>query len=405
MTRAKNVFDESNTLLVGLIFFFLVTVAASCSSFSKLNAKRASLSDLDSIERIVSVSFGPDGKLWRARPTSSFVVVDFSEDFGKSFSKPVAVNASAKRIQASHEDRPSIVVDHQGRIYVLFKADDIIPRSAFLSVSKDGGRHFSEPVLVSDKADQSKHYQGVVAINKDYSQAYVFWSDERNRHKGKDNALYYAAIEIAESIKTPNILLKESICECCRLAVDFDVRNNPVVLARTLYNRTIRDHGLFVRQTGNVWAEQRATYDNWHINACPEHGPALSIGPNGRYHLVWFTQGDKRQGLFYAFSDDKGARLSNPRPIGNPMQLPGHADVLSIGNQVALVWQEFDGEKTIIKASVSVDRGQSWSAEHIIGQSAELADYAFLIANDDKIYVSWNSENTGYSLIPVNLGK
>ena len=101
------------------------------------------------------------------------------------------------------------------------------------------------------------------------------------------------------------------------------------------------------------------TDDDWRIDACPEHGGALAIGSDGRYHMTWFTQGKKRQGLFYASSADRGKTWSAPVRIGTEAALAGHADVLAINGQVFLAWQQFDGTRTSILAMTSGDNGSA----------------------------------------------
>lgn len=393
----------SRKCLQSLLIVVVLISLVGCSVNKGSPTNEEALGKITAQEQVVSVTFGPDRKIWRVVPGREFVFVDFSTDLGHTFSKSVVVNSEPLRIRAKPEDRPSIVVDRKGWIYVLFLADGKVPWSAYLSLSKDGGYHFSEPVLVSNQAHQYKHYQDVIAVDKQ-GHPYIFWSDERNKAdlRGEGNSLYYSPVEIGKSLKLPNIKIKDAVCECCRLAVDFDADSNPVVLSRTIYGGSVRDHGVVIRLSDNRWLPRRITYDQWGIEACPEHGPALSIGQNGRYHITWFTQGSQRKGLFYAHSDDRGATLSSPVPLGDSDQLPGHADVLVAGDRVALVWQEFDGVKTMIKVMQSANRGDHWSSAEVIAESEKSADYPFLISDGQRLFVSWNTEDFGYKLIPLN---
>ena len=70
----------------------------------------------------VSAAFGPDRRLWRVVSTEDRVYVDYSKDYGKSFSKPVAINAERAPIRGQSEYRSHIVVDPAGRIYVAYPA-------------------------------------------------------------------------------------------------------------------------------------------------------------------------------------------------------------------------------------------------------------------------------------------
>jgi hypothetical protein len=142
--------------------------------------------------------------------------------------------------------------------------------------------------------------------------------------------------------------------------------------------------------------------DDWQIEACPVHGPALAIGPEGRYHIAWFTQGRARQGLFYANSSDHGQHFSNPMPLGDLKRLPSHPDVIALGQRVILAWSEFDGVKTQIMAMQSQDGGRTWSKAKPAAESASESDYPFLLTNGQAIFVSWNSQREGHRLIPID---
>ncbi len=113
-----------------------------------------------------------------------------------------------------------------------------------------------------------------------------------------------------------NRKLSGTVCECCRIAASFDNDGLPVLLARLIYPGDIRDHGLIrLRVNGEVPLSWRVTFDQWELKGCPEHGPAISISNDDRYHIAWFTQGSVRQGLFYAYSIDRGQHFSNPDAV------------------------------------------------------------------------------------------
>jgi hypothetical protein len=128
------------------------------------------------------------------------------------------------------------------------------------------------------------------------------------------------------------------------------------------------------------------------------------VSASGRYHLSWFTQGHRRQGLFYAWSDDAGATLSVPIALGASAALPAHAHLAAAGKVVAAAWREFDGRETSIHAMLSADDGASWSAPRVIGRSAKAADYPFVLTHGGRFYVSWYAGDRGYQLIALAAG-
>ncbi|MGR9012569.1 MAG: sialidase family protein [Gammaproteobacteria bacterium] len=352
--------------------------------------------------QFVSAAFGPDGRLWRIVPEKQHVYVDYSTDLGKTFSVPVLINTESQHIKVSGENRPGIAVDSSGRIYVTYAAEGDQPVTVYFSVSTNNGLNFSTPSPVSDKASEANSFQGRLALNSS-GQAYVFWHDDRNRTDWKQpgNAIYYTTIS-GQSDHAAAQKLSDTICDCCRIAVAFDNQALPVVLARFIYPGGIRDHGLIKTQAnGQKPLEWRVTFDQWAIEACPDHGPAIAVSDN-KYHIAWFTQGSVRQGLFYAYSSDQGQQFSTPLPLGNTEKLPSHPDVMAIGKHVTVTWTEFDGTKTQLLVMQSNDGGQTWLPAKSIAESTTEVDFPFLLSNNGEVFVSWNSKHEGYRLIPVN---
>ncbi len=353
-----------------------------------------------------AAAFGPDGKLWRILPSQQSVSVDYSTDYGKTFSTAARIHLADQSIHLWDENPPSIAVDRKGGVYVLYFADDKQSSTSFFSYSGDGAQ-FSTPTKISSAADSWYHYQTEMLLDTG-GQVHFLWHDLRDRIEykklgGGDLSLYYTAIKTDTLGKLPeDKRVAKNICSCCRTAMDKDKDGSLIILARFVYTDNIRDHGLLRisqnKQTSEPW---RVTFDDWQIEGCPAHGPALSIGQDGRYHITWFTQGEKRSGLFYASSNDQGKHFSSPMQIGDPDKLPGRADVLALNKEVALVWKVFDGIKTRIESMYSMDSGMQWSPIRTLAESSSQSAHPALITDGKQIYLSWNSLDTGYMLVPV----
>lgn len=352
----------------------------------------------------VTSAFGPDDRLWRVVPEKWHVYVDYSTDLGKTFSAPVRVNSEPQRIKVSSENRPGIAVDSSGRIYVTYAAEGDQPVAQYFSVSTNNGRSFSMPTPVSDKASEANSSGGRLALSPS-GEAYIFWLDERDRTDWRQpgNAMYFTTIDGQGGVNFVNRKLADTLCECCRIAAAFDSKNQPVLFARFIYPGGIRDHGLLrMRADGEVPLSWRVTFDQWEIKGCPEHGPAISISNDDRYHIAWFTQGEVRQGLFYAYSSDQGQQFSTPLPFGDPEKLPSHPDIMARGKHVILTWTEFDGEKTRLLVMQSNDGGRTWLPAKSIAESTGKNDFPFLLASTQSVFISWNSKKEGYRLIPLD---
>lgn len=353
-----------------------------------------------------SAAFGPDGRLWRLVPSQDHIAVDYSLDYGKTFSKPARVNNKSQRIDMWEENPPTIAVDRDGAVYVLYFADGKQPYTSYFSKSTDG-EHFSKPLKVSSKADQYVHYQTEMLVGQD-KKVHILWHDSRDeaeysKYGGGDLSLYYVSAEASRNREfPPDQRIAKNICSCCRTAVALDKDGLPVILARFVYPSNIRDLGMLkLTAEGKAGDPWRVTNDDWQIAGCPTQGPALSISNSGRYHMTWFTQGKARTGLFYAWSDDQGKTFSQPLAFGNSNGLAGNADVFALGNKVAVAWKEFDGENTRVQAMHSEDGGNNWSAPKMLTETPTPTAYPALISDGKRIFLSWNSVGTGYRLIPI----
>ncbi len=341
--------------------------------------------------------FGPDGRLWRVTPEARTVTVAYSDDEGASFSTPVSLSAEAQSPRAAPDDRPSIAVDKQGRVHVTYYAAGPAGWVLYYSFSGDGGRSFSPPQALTGARSAVRHHQDILAASP-AGPVYLFGYTERG---AAGASLLYTTADQPEAMHLPDRPIQEGMCECCRIAVDFDPAGRPVLFTRMIYPGSVRDHGLIAMGPGGNWQASRVTQDDWELQACPEHGPALAIAQDGRYHITWFTQGRARKGLFYAHSDDGGRGFSAPVAYGDNKALAGHGNVLAVGERVVLVWKEFDGHTSRVMVRQSRDRGQTWSAPTELASSPGASDHPFLLGKGGRVFLSWNLSDRPYRLIPI----
>ena len=343
----------------------------------------------------VSASFDPQGRLWLAWVDRQHVYVQVSVDKGRHFSAPVQVNNVAENIAEHGEYRPKIQADGQGNVYLTWTQNLEKRYAGYIrfSRSNDGGTSFSSPVTVNDDLAQIGHRFDGLALGE-HGEIFIAWLDARDKelakaeHREFDGAsLYYTWSDNKGQSFYPNKLAAPHSCECCRLAIAMDGGNLPVILWRQVFAGSIRDHALLKFPDWNTpGAVQRASNENWKIDACPHHGPALSIA-DGVYHAAWFSAAPQNSGLFYGYSTDGGQTFSLPLAFGG--QGAGHASVLALGQQVALVWSEYDGVHNKLQLMRSGDQGRSWSAPQTLGSTASSADYGFLLSDGERVYVSW----------------
>jgi hypothetical protein len=397
-----------NSKRVLLIFSMLcLYILMGCQTTGDTKDKINSNYQHEILGSTVAVSFAPDGRLWRLVPTKNAMYVDYSDDNGISFQDPKKINPNSQNINTWPENPPAITISQSGRIHLIYYANAQQKATTFFSFSDDNGKSFSKPVLVSDHAATDMHYMDKMLVDDD-NKVYLFWHDTRHEHLNKDLgssvlSLFFSTKEFPGDEKFINHKVSDGICSCCRTAIELSPEGLPVIMARMVFNGGIRDHALIKMEKNKVWSKPlRITQDQWQIEACPEHGPALSIDNEGRIHLAWFTLGSERKGIFYAQTDDFGKKVLPAMPLGNIKFLPGHPAVKAVGKQVVLAWKEFDGQQASIVVKLSDDRGITWHKDKKMLVAADNSGHPDLIAKGKKVFLSWTSEDEGHRIIEVN---
>lgn len=346
----------------------------------------------------VTANFDSQGKLWVVWVNDGHIYLQSSTDQGEHFSQPIQVNAEAESIAAHGEYRPKIKLDSKGGIYLTWTQNLEKRHTGNIRFSRslDGGKSFSKPITVNDNLDIIGHRFDALEVGKN-GEIFIAWLDSREKEAAKakkqeflGTAVYYTWSDNGGQSFYPNKPLAPHSCECCRLGIAIDNDNLPVVLWRHVFEGQIRDQALVKFKDWNTPGPvQRASQDNWKIEACPHHGPALSIADDGTYHSVWFSGAAEHQGLFYGYSNDQGKSFSAAYPFGN--QGAKHPSVMAIGHNVAIIWSEFDGKNNLIKLIQSADSGKTWSTAKTVASTTESADDGFLISDGDALYLSWQT--------------
>jgi hypothetical protein len=353
-------------------------------------------------------AFGTEGDLWLAWSAGGRVSVGHSRDLGHSFETTTAVNPEPERIDTGPDARPKIVVDKNAIVvaYAVFQ-DDHYNGRVMVSRSVDGGASFTAPRPITDDAT-SQRFE-TLTLDPD-GNIFAAWLDKRNvaamRRAGgtyPGAALAYSwSMDGGESF-LPTRIARDNVCECCRLGIGFAAADRPAVLFRNIFDSNTRDHTLLVFQDRDTPGPlRRISVDDWEIDACPHHGPALAIATTGTIHAAWFTAGKARQGLFYARSHDGGAEFSTPMPIGDPSHRPARPYLLASEGTLRLVWKEFDGEVTAVKMIISTDDGNSWSPPKEIATTGDSSDHPLLLGDGRRAYLSWLTHADGYRLMPLD---
>jgi hypothetical protein len=353
-----------------------------------------------------SAAFDALGALWAVSKQGNHVIVRYSKNFGKTWSNPKPVNAVAEPVGADGDARPKIAFGPKGEIYVTWTQPLSKPYTGLIRFARslDRGKTFSTPMTVHTDRQEITHRFDAIAVNRQ-GKLFVAWVDKRDGEVIKANggeyrgaALYFAVSDDRGASFRGDFKLADNSCECCRIALL--PRNDGSVVAfwRHVFEPNLRDHALArIHPDGHVDGLRRATFDNWAIDACPHHGPSLAADAAGQLHAVWFNLGPEHPGSVYGRLRNEG--VEGLRRIGG--ERAEHPDLAIIGDRVAVVWKEFDGEKSQLRGMLSQDDGKTWR-ETSLAATASASDQPRLLVTNGKFFVFWNTRSDPLLVVPLS---
>jgi hypothetical protein len=356
----------------------------------------------------VTAVFAADGTLWLAWMAGGKILVASSRDDGKSFSTAVAATPERLNLDWGPDARPKIAIERKGGIALAFSIfkDKAFNGQVLYTRSDDGGKSFAAARAIT-ASNESQRFEAIGFDDK--GGLFAAWLDKRNRvpaqqagKKYEGAGLFFASSKDGGATYSDARMAIDNTCECCRLGLAFDPQNHAVVVFRNIFEGGVRDHAVITFGDAATPGEpRRVAVDDWQIAACPHHGPSLAISQSGTYHVTWFTNGKARKGLFYAHSRDGGKTFSAPLAIGDAKRSPSRPFVLAGPHGLAMVWKEFDGEKTTVRLMTSGDDGASWTRPKTIAETSDTSDHPLLVADGRRTYLSWMTKADGYRFIPI----
>lgn len=365
-----------------------------------------------------SVALDPQGRMWIActeaaempaatgQLPGAFVVLQMSSDSGRSWTAPRRVQRVPEPIEAAGESRPKLAFGRGGEVYVTYTRPLAKPYTGEIRFvrSVDGGQTFAAPITVhKDRALITHRFDSLIVDRK--GRLYVAWIDKRDALAAKARgeqypgaAVYYAVSDDGGKSFKDDFKLADHSCECCRIALALDPDGQPVAMWRAVFGADVRDHAIGrLTADGTPVKPTRATFDNWHIDACPHHGPALAYAPDGTRHQVWFDVVGDDGGVFYA-SVPPGGRLGTPLRLGT--EQAEHGDVAVLGKRVAVVWKQFDGKSTSLLARTTSDAGKTWN-EDCVAQTSGDSDEPHLVTASGGIVLLWRTKDEGARILQL----
>jgi hypothetical protein len=351
-----------------------------------------------------SATYDAKGRLWAVYAVDEGVRLRHSDDDGATWSEPVAVNHAPEAVGADGDARPRVAVGPQGEVYVTWTRPLARAYSGNIRFARslDGGRTFAEPVTVHADRQEITHRFDSMAITPD-GRIFIAWVDKRDLPQGdaakswRGAAIYYAVSSDRGETFRGDWRVAAHSCECCRIALLPQPDGSVVAFWRHVFEPNVRDHAVAVLHDGGEVGEvRRATFDDWAIDACPHHGGSLAQDAKGRLHAVWFTGTPGKEGVYYGRIG--AGHVEGQQRIGG--DTAAHADLAIAGERVAIVWKEFDGEKSVLRAMRSDDGGATWR-ESEIAATAQANDQPKVMVGKGGFEVLWNTREQPLRMVAL----
>lgn len=349
----------------------------------------------------MSAAFAPDGALWIVGLNERRqLFVQQSRDEGASWSAPRVIDTKDDVVAAEGENRPKIAFGPKGWVVISYTQPLAKPFTGEIRMlrSADGGATFSAPFTVHRDRQLITHRFESIAFDATGA-LHTFWIDKRDLEaaQAQGTSGTYAGAAIYRNVSLdgartfgPDIKLADHTCECCRIALAPAAGGGLAVMWRHVFEGNVRDHAFATVAAGGKTASgvQRASFDDWVIDACPHHGPGLARAASGGYHAVWFGMRADESAVRYARLDEHGKPCGDVRVV--PDVTAEHADVHSIGSRVAIVWRGFDGTRMRYAAWISSDEGKTFERREL-GSTEHESDHPFLVRRRNRLFAIWRT--------------
>lgn len=239
-----------------------------------------------------------------------------------------------------------------------------------LSRSIDGGRTFLPSVLVNDDSGVIQHTFD--ALHRDAEgRLHLAWIDGRDGKK--DPGTYVArSLDHGQTV-AKNLKVDESTCVCCRTAVTSGPDGMVYVAWRKIFEGNVRET-VVARSTDHGDRFEPPVivgHDRWVFPACPHRPASMGVDRQGRLYVVWYTEGtDEVPAVYIASSDDRGHTFSEKRKLNVAKNtFPDHPQIaVDQEGRLVVVWEEQAPVKRDVVVSVSIDRGETFTAPQKVNE-------------------------------------
>lgn len=327
---------------------------------------------------------------------------------GKRWSPPGSI-AEGKDWFVNWADFPSVVPisdELWAAHWLAKKPGGTYAYDVAMSISRDGGASWSEPVTPHTDGTPTEH--GFVSLFPWHGSVGAVWLDGRNmladgeaaHHGGGADAmtLRFASLT-ADGAIAQEALIDDTVCDCCQTDVAL-TNKGPIAVFRNRTAEEIRDISLS-RALGETWSSPTPVADDgWHIAGCPVNGPAIAAHDR-HVAVAWFTGADGEPRVRLAFSSDAGQTFQPVIDIDTDRPM-GRVDVELLRPQTAVVsWMRNVGGGNAEVCLRRVTADGSLGSVHVITrtEASRPAGFPQMLRHGDDLVFAWTEVEKGDSRV------
>ena len=213
---------------------------------------------------------------------------------------------------------------------------------AYISISKDEGKSWSQPIKAHDDKTQTEH--GFLSFYEYENKLGFIYLDGRKMANEANHDKSHSSMSLRSGSIDENLTLINTqnidglVCECCQTDITMTDKG-PIGVYRDRSEEETRDIFLTKLKDG-VWSKGKPLHlDNWKINGCPVNGPVIT-GNKNEITVAWYTRAGGKSNIKIAKSSDYGETFGDPLLLGTN-ETVGHLDMTddTMGN-TWLLWQK-----------------------------------------------------------------
>ncbi len=291
------------------------------------------------------------------------------EKAGVSIGELVRVNGPGE-VPYSRQEAPALAVSGDDVLmtwavtHPKMTPDRPFSNDLRLSRSTDGGKTFQPSVLVNDDQQVIGHSFDSIHVAPD-GVVHMAWID--GREGKKESGTFTARSTDRGRTAEKNLKVDENTCVCCRTSMTSSSDGTLYVAWRKILPGDLRET-VVARSTdgGRTFAAPVIVgHDRWVFPGCPHRPASVGTDRQGRLYVVWYTEGsDETPSIYLAYSDDKGETFSPKQKLNlSKGTFPDHPQMaVDPEGRLIIVWEEQSPVRREVVMSVSLDRGQTFSA-------------------------------------------